>query len=150
MIINSGARAGAVTGATISEIEGAEKIKVGSWTSFVISVADHKMSLAGVFQIPLTLREHKALLNLCAYIKSKHPNANYPVVTGEGVAFNTSRICYEHNKTWTKTGFVKKVGALSSTDNRKRIATVMEQWFPELREKTAKQLKHSMKTCVLG
>jgi hypothetical protein len=146
MVISSGARAGAISGMLISEIENAEQCRQGGKTYHVVSVAEHKTTISGAVQVPLAQREYKALLNVCQYAKSVHPGTKYPFVSANGKPFDSSRINHELNSSWRMTGMLEKHGPITTTENRKRIATVLGQRFPELRERIAKQLKHSVAT----
>ena len=60
-----------------------------------------------------------------------------------GKPFSVSRLCTELRIVWTKSGLFKEYGHFTSTDNRKRFASVLYERFPDMREKIAKQLKHS-------
>lgn len=144
MVINSGARLGAVARMQISEVEGADDVAIGDKAYKVISVADHKTSLQGPFQIPVSKSEHQALLNICKRTRSKFPNAQYPFVTADGKRYSVSRLNYEFQGVWRETGMLKKSGKFNCTDNRKRIASVLGQGYPGMREQIAKQLKHSV------
>jgi hypothetical protein len=130
----------------ITEIENAEQCRQGGKTYHVVSVAEHKTTISGAVQVPLAHREHKALLNVCKYSKSVHPVTKYPFVSASGKPFDASRINRELNSSWRITGMLAKHGPITTTENRKRIATVLGERFPELRERIAKQLKHSVAT----
>lgn len=81
MVINSGARVGAVARMVISAVEKAEDVQSEDTAYKVISVADHKTALQGPFHIPVSLVEHKALMNVYNATTPKFPEAQYPFVT---------------------------------------------------------------------
>lgn len=144
MVINSGARLCAVARMQICEVEKADDIDMRDISYKVISVADHKTSLQGPFQIPVSITEHNALMNVCKGTTSKVPDAKYSFVTGDGERYSVSRLNYEFQGVWRETGMLKKCGKFNCTDNRKRIASVLGQEYPNMREQTAQRLKDSV------
>lgn len=130
LVIHSGARLGAVARMQICEVERADDVAIGDKAYKVISLADHKTSLQGPFQIPVSMSEHKALLNVCKGTRSKFPDVQYPFVSGDWKRYSVSRLNYEFQGVWRETGMLKKCGKFNCTDNRKRIASVLGQGYP--------------------
>lgn len=146
-LLASGARSGVLEGLTIEEIEAARReVAVDGTVYYVIAVANHKTANLGSFLIPALERWHLAALALCRYVRESTPTATHPFVSSTGRPFPSSRVGYELREAWRETGCQAAYGDFSSTKNRKRFATLMADFRPDMRDAVARQLRHSSET----
>lgn len=142
LLLNSGARTGAVSGLLIEEVLNGRAIKDGSRTSYVISISSHKTAYKGPVQVPLSVRESKALKIIALYALKRFPGALHPFLSAAGTPYTSSRVSREFSLAWTLSGMFGRYGKFYPTDNRKHFASVLGDRYPEMREEIAKQLKH--------
>ena len=106
LILNSGARTGVLANLKMSEVFDAEKCVYQTSSDdvakhyYVVSVSHHKTSYQGPVQIPLANREYRALMNMCMFVKSHHPDSDSPFVTYSGTTYSVSRLSREWNRAW--------------------------------------------------
>ena len=153
MIVRSGARPSAIAGLTLTEVASPSYQTEGGVGYAVLSVTDHKTAQLGPFNLVLTLPEYRSLRKVREFLLRSfrgitHPFVSLPVDGSSegGKPYNSARIGKVFGRVWAESGCQAKYGTYNATMNRKRIATQMATDHPQLREQTARQLRHSATT----
>lgn len=103
-------------------------------------MANHKTSEQGPFHLILTEGIYNALRELCQFTNGD------PFATCYQRAFTASRISYEFGLAWFVSSCRFKYRDFNATLNRKRMASRMAKFGPEMQKYTAQQLRHSVLT----